>query len=208
MKKLVGILSLCLLFTTNAYADPSVVVCPVDTWTKVATNVSGVTVQPHPKDTQKHFLYTWRDTGNPAPSDTTDAVYMHTDGFHLSVNPAIDVYVRAKSAGSSVLVWEGSPVVSTSTIIKDNPTVFIDTNFVTGDSPISLDVNAALGHNGTVGTIHNNGIGIMTIATSNDGISFMDPITLAPGDRYLITTSVNTIRLTWVSNTSYQVVVA
>lgn len=94
-------------------------------------------------------------------------------------------------------------------VITDvNPKVFEDTSFVVGDSPATLDCNAALGRNATQFSVQNDGAGNFTVATSNDGAVFGDEKTMKGGEVYGIDNiSIDSIRITFVSNSAYRVVV-
>lgn len=94
-------------------------------------------------------------------------------------------------------------------VITDaNPKTFEDTSFVTGDSPATLDANTALGRNATQFSVQNDGAGNFTVATSNNGSSFGDEKTMRAGEVYAIDNiSVDSIRITWISNSAYRVVV-
>ena len=80
-------------------ASPEVKPCPADVWTLVATEVHTGVV--HIDDTSPNmYLQTYRDTGEAAPVDLTGALPFDPL-FQISMNVAIDVYVRAvKNAGS------------------------------------------------------------------------------------------------------------
>lgn len=83
---------------------------------------------------------------------------------------------------------------------------FKDTSFVTGDSPVTLDINAALGRNATGFFIVNDGDGDFTYAFSPDGSTFSDEITLKNNEWKIYTyLSVNSIRITWVADSAYRV---
>lgn len=101
----------------------------------------------------------------------------------------------------------GSSITTTGSVISDSPEYFEDTNFVTGDSPVTLDFNTALGRNATSVTIWNDGFGDFTYAISNDGASFGDEIriTRADGSHVITGISIDSIRITWVSNSAYRV---
>lgn len=89
--------------------------------------------------------------------------------------------------------------------IADTPEFFEDTSFVTGDSPVTLDANAALGRNATSGYIINDGAGNFTIAFSVDGSAFGDEITMKNNEILEFTNqSVDSIRITWVSDSAYR----
>lgn len=82
-----------------------------------------------------------------------------------------------------------------------------DTSFTTGDSPVTLDANTTLGQNATDGFIVNNGPGRLTYQISEDDASFDDSINLEPQTGHSLTgVSVDSIKITWVSDTSYEVV--
>ena len=83
-----------------------------------------------------------------------------------------------------------------------------DLSFVTGDSPITLDVNTDLGRNSVDGTIINDGPGNILVEISDDGTNYGEQITLTDCDDIdLKNWDVDKIRLTWVSDSSYRVVV-
>jgi len=114
-------------------------------------------------------------------------------------------YVAEVTSNGEVRVIEG-PLSGVT--IDANPQTFEDTSFVTGDSPAILDVNAALGRNATQFSVQNDGAGNFTVATSTDGISFGDEKTMKGGEVYGIDKiSVDSIRITWISNSAYRVIV-
>lgn len=83
-----------------------------------------------------------------------------------------------------------------------------DTSFVTGDSPIVLDVNTDLGRNATDGNIINDGDGNILVEISNNGTNYGFQHTLQKGDELELTNlNVDKIRLTWVSDSSYRILV-
>lgn len=83
-----------------------------------------------------------------------------------------------------------------------------DTDFVTGDSPAVLDVNTDLARDGREAQVINDGPGMILVAISNDGISFSTPLTLRAGERFRVDgLRIDTIRLTWVADSAYRVVV-
>jgi hypothetical protein len=89
--------------------------------------------------------------------------------------------------------------------IEDTPEFFEDSNFVTGDSPTDLDINTELGRNARKGYIDNDGTGEITVAFRTTGSgAFGDAIRLKK--RKILrfdNISTDTIRVTWVSDTSY-----
>jgi len=60
-----------------------------------------------------------------------------------------------------------------------------DTDFVSGDSPVTLDFNTDLGFNSTNGYIVNDGVGDFTFAYSIDGSAFSEEIRLTDTDSWL-----------------------
>ena len=90
--------------------------------------------------------------------------------------------------------------------VADTPETFEDTSFVTGDSPATLDINAALGRNATQGYIINDGAGDFTVSFSTDGSVFGDENTIKKDDVVSFENiSVDSLRITWISDSSYRV---
>jgi len=105
-----------------------------------------------------------------------------------------------------VSLVNGLPVVDVARI--DTPETFIDTSFVVGDSPVTLDCNAALGRNATEFLVFNDGGGDFTVSISNDGAAFGDEHTVKNGETYgFLNISVDSIRITHVADSAYRVVV-
>ncbi len=90
-------------------------------------------------------------------------------------------------------------------VITDTPEFFEDTSFVVGDSPVTLDINTALGRNATRGYIINDGAGNFTIAFSTDGAAFGDAITMKQNEVLRFTKiSVDSLKITWVADSAYR----
>ena len=97
-------------------------------------------------------------------------------------------------------------IISSLTAVVDTPEFFEDTSFVTGDSPVTLDINAALGRNATSGWIKNDGAGNFTFSFSVNGTDFGDEITLKDGEiMEWDKQSVDSVKITWVADSSYRV---
>lgn len=80
-------------------ADPVVVACPADVWTKVATDVLTGVVHIR-SNGPRLYLQTYRDTGETAPTSKADAVPFD-EPLIISDSAGIDVYVQpVKKAGS------------------------------------------------------------------------------------------------------------
>ena len=94
-------------------------------------------------------------------------------------------------------------------VSKNGNTVsYEDTNFITGDSPAVLNVFSDIGEKGDGGYFINDGEGDMKIEISNDGTSYGGQHTIKSGETLdLKGISINKIRITWVSNSSYRVLV-
>ena len=91
----------------------------------------------------------------------------------------------------------------------DTPQSFEDTSFVTGDSPVTLDVNSAFSpaRNATRGYVKNDGQGNFTVSFSA-GSGFGDEITVKKHETLEFREqSVNSIRITWVADSAYRVAV-
>ena len=83
-----------------------------------------------------------------------------------------------------------------------------DTDFVTGDSPVSHDVNESLSRNANDGYISNDGPGDIKVEISSDGSHFSSQFVLQDGDVLSIEEQeggIDTIRITWVNNSSYRI---
>lgn len=90
---------------------------------------------------------------------------------------------------------------------------FYDASFLTGDSPATHDVNAGLSRNGIDGFIDNWGAGDLIYQISADGTTYGDNVYLPSGatDELQgvsgggIGDGIDSIKITWVSNTSYTI---
>ena len=72
-------------------ANPVVLSLTPNQWTKVATNVT--TGQIWLKDTSQKWWHTYRDTGDPAPTDRSDAMNFVGKIMAISAASGIDVYL-------------------------------------------------------------------------------------------------------------------
>lgn len=81
-----------------------------------------------------------------------------------------------------------------------------DTSFVTGDSPVVLDVNNDLSRNGRDGYIANDGDGNFTVEISNDGTNYGGVHTIQLGEAMRLKgLDIDSIRISWISDSSYRV---
>jgi hypothetical protein len=84
-------------------ANPVVIACPEGQWTKVATALTSG--QLWRMITTPQYLYTYRDTTGPVPTDLSDAVAIDNwsnDAFILSYASPADVYIYARGAAGQV----------------------------------------------------------------------------------------------------------
>lgn len=84
-------------------ADPVLIDCPADIWTKVATNVT--IGQIHRKSTKPNgYLQTYRLTGGTAPTDVEEGVPVFGGGSQaeISAAAAIDVYIQPMGSAGKV----------------------------------------------------------------------------------------------------------
>ena len=82
-------------------SNPAIVVCPVNAWTKVATNVAAGVVY---RITGRKLYQTYRVSGGAAPTDLTEAVDLVTPADAIESSQGIDVYIYSKDEAGSVRV--------------------------------------------------------------------------------------------------------
>lgn len=140
-----------------------------------------------------------------ATGGAVTATYSRDDKTMSISGATLTVTGASFAASDSFVIYTNVP--RKAEIIYDTPESFEDTSFVTGDSPATLDINAALGRNASEVSITNDGAGNFTFAVSNNGASFGDEITMKAGETYNLSgVSVDTIRITWVADSAYRVV--
>lgn len=85
-------------------ANPVVVPCPADAWTKVATAITSATVKKL-NVRPNIYLETYRVTGGAAPADKTGANPIDATGeLNVASAVAIDIYIQPVGAAGSVRV--------------------------------------------------------------------------------------------------------
>jgi hypothetical protein len=84
-------------------ANPTIIDCPADQWTKVATNVTAGLIHIFQGEKLK-WLQAYRLTGEAAPTDRSDAVPLVEPTDNISASAAIDVYVYPNGADGKVRV--------------------------------------------------------------------------------------------------------
>ena len=94
-------------------ANPVIVTCAENTWTRVAENVTSATIYllTNPiyrpiENRPLQYYQTYRNTGDAAPTDLTDAINVSWNdrGFEFSNPDSSDIYVYAVDAEGSVRV--------------------------------------------------------------------------------------------------------
>jgi len=89
--------------------------------------------------------------------------------------------------------------------ISGRAKAYRDPVFVAGDSPVTLDVNTDLGRNAIDGFIINDGAGIFNIEISDDGANWSNEFRLNNGETLQLTNvNIDSIKLTWLTNSSYR----
>jgi len=84
-------------------ANPVLVALPLNTWTKVATNVTNGMIyvkQYQPTD----YVYTNVTTGGAAPTDESVSVILRSWTLAISSTSSIDVYMKCVSQVGAVVV--------------------------------------------------------------------------------------------------------
>jgi hypothetical protein len=84
-------------------ANPAVIACTKDAWTKVATNVTAGQLHIL-SSAPNQYSHTYRMTGGAAPTTLAEAVVISQVSLPISAPAAIDVYVYAHGAAGSVRV--------------------------------------------------------------------------------------------------------
>ncbi len=101
-----------------------------------------------------------------------------------------------------------SPVPTEPGVIDGRNFAYEDTSFVTGDSPATHDVNTDLGRNAVDGYITNDGPGNILVEISDDGASYGTQFTMKVEDTLdLRNINVDSIRITWVTDSAYRILV-
>lgn len=95
------------------------------------------------------------------------------------------------------------------TYVDGNTVSYEDTSFVTGDSPAVLDVVTDLGRIAHEGYVINDGPGDIRVELSYDASTYGGLHTLKNGETLSFNNlKIKRIRLTWIDNSAYRVMVA
>lgn len=142
---------------------------------------------------------------------TLDGEIRPGESIKINVDQKSSIYVKATAGGDSVRLWgwaviSASSVTTTFTPLGFVNSVFEDTSFVVGDSPVTLDFNAAAGRNAVDGWVTCDGAGDMTVAFSRDGITFGDAWTMKTGETMSTKGyDIDSIKITHVADSAYRV---
>ncbi len=114
--------------------NPTTVACPADTWTKVASSIKEIEItiiltRPN------LYLYTFRDAGDAAPSDQTDALVL-PPGIETTISSPtdIDVYVFPRGAAGKIRIKTIAPILA-------NPITYEGSVIGAGDSQRSAGLH-------------------------------------------------------------------
>jgi hypothetical protein len=147
--------------------------------------------------------------------DTPDPITVIADVTSPPLNVTFpssqNVAVQSMPTSSGVQI-KGQDAKLTTTpdlpYIAGRTATFEDSSFVTGDSPATHDVNAALSRNGHDGYIVNDGAGDLQYQISDDGTNYGGAHTLKKDETVRLTgLQVNKIKMTWVANCGYRIMV-
>lgn len=163
-------------------------------------------------------------TLNLTNDSTTDTVQFSYDGatlagevrpgesVRLNVDQKTSVYVKGTAGGDTVRIWGYADISASAVTTSFAPLDVVnksyeDTNFVVGDSPVTIDFNADAGRNSKQGWVTCDGPGDIKVAFSRDGITYGDNWTVKAGESTNLTSfDVDSLRITWVADSAYRVV--
>lgn len=92
--------------------NPTTVACPADTWTKVASSIKEVEIAII-LTSPNLYLYTFRDAGDAAPSDQSDALVLSPgDSTTVSFPTDIDVYIFPRGSAGKIRVKTVAPILA------------------------------------------------------------------------------------------------
>lgn len=89
---------------------------------------------------------------------------------------------------------------------KDRSFSAEDTSFVTGDSPATHNIHAIIGINTHDGYLINDGPGDLYMTWTSDGTNYWQNARIKKNETYPFNNmSIHSIRVIWISNTSYRI---
>ena len=86
--------------------NPAVIDCPENVWVKVASVITSGSLHRW-VTSPEHYLHTYRNAGDPAPTDNSDAALLFAGVSvfaAISNDVSIDVYVKAIGANGQIRV--------------------------------------------------------------------------------------------------------
>ncbi len=114
----------------------------------------------------------------------------------------------ADETGESINENNPLPIGSSFIGVNKRTYSYEESSFVTGDSPVVHDVETDLGRTGIDGYIVNDGDGDFKVEISNDGNLYGGVHTVKKREKLSLQgLSVSSIRITWVSDSSYRIMV-
>lgn len=144
------------------------------------------------------------------------------DSINVTVNPEMppltvsfpssqNVAVQSMPTSSGVQIKGQDASLNTTPslpYISGRTASFEDTSFVSGESPVVHDVHTALGRNAHDGYIVNDGAGNFTVQFSNDGTNYGGSHTMKINESMpLARLDINKIKITWVADSAYRILV-
>lgn len=137
------------------------------------------------------------------PASTPVAV----SNFPSSQNVAVTT-MPASTTVAVASVPSNMTTVPSKPFILGRTATFENSSFVTGASPATHDVNAALSRNGHDGYIVNDGDGNLTYQISDNGTTYGGPHTLKKDETVKLTgLDISKIKMTWIANCGYRIAV-
>jgi len=157
------------------------------------------------------------DTGNIAGSTSTTATNTGTTATNTGTISSNIIGMRNEVASEAKQDEIKSEVVFIKTLLQDKNSSSYkytrDTSFVTGDSPVTIDMETALTKNAKIVNLFNDGAGDIDVQFSADGTTYGDTIRVLGSTNSptgvaeafsFENLSVSHVKLTWVADTSYR----
>ena len=163
-------------------------------------------------------------TINLTNDSTTDVAQFSFDGatlagevrpgesLTLNVDQKSSIYVKGSAGGDVLRIWSYANISASAVTTSFQPLSVVnksyeDAAFVVADSPKIIDFNADAGRNARQGWITCDGLGDLKVAFSRDGLTFGDDWTMKAGEgTNLENFDIDTLRITWVADSAYRVV--
>ncbi len=144
------------------------------------------------------------DTSTSQQSDADVAT--RTDSGSLHHQKALIEFTGSDGEPDQVSAAQPMPIDQSA--LDQRFKVYSDTNFVSGDSPVTHDVNTDLSRDGITMMLICDGTGDLTVAVSNDGASYSDEWPMRSGETLeLSDLTIDKIRVTHVADSAYRILV-